>query len=558
MKATQSTPSCDATGIVIKDISSDTRVNYSGEKYTGYVLDKSTLLACPEVIPSFDCDTDEIFKEWSHSAWDDFHHAYLIIPTSVIEELNAISPENEVYYYIARQVLRRLRRLIEKVKFVSDEEKTNKLKTAIYFPQQKNLFTVFPNTRSLSFFGNSGLKDPVGQLLSAVDSAKNHAMIDSLVLLTNDEAIAIRARATGTATASLASKAPAYTGRREVTVPFELYEDFMSSNCGISLETWQQFMPDEPRLFANEFIVMSPKLGQNGYDVLKGKSKEYHNIGRFDCKQQRIVHLFYFRSFTTIKPKNAGQAMYLEAISHPDISVVVVTGSAGTGKTFLSTVYGTILHEARAYLQYFIVPCAIDFQRAHGYLPGNFDEKIEPNIAPFKNALKNYLKLTDEKFKNAVARSNDPKNLDSKREEDPGTGTKKKGDKKSANANLSNDIEKSADKLYRECYKTIAVEAARGLDFADTFVIYDEFQDQGPREADTLLKRLGNNVKAIIAGDIEQVHQEGLNRQNNGISFIKHYITDLPMVAQISLGKVEVVRSDFVKDYISRRDPSQD
>ena len=558
MKATQSTPSCDANGIVIKDISSDTRVNYSGEKYTGYVLDKSTLLACPEVIPSFDCDTDEIFKEWSHSAWDDFHHAYLIIPTSVIEELNAISPENEVYYYIARQVLRRLRRLIEKVKFVSDEEKTNKLKTAIYFPQQKNLFTVFPNTRSLSFFGNSGLKDPVGQLLGAVDSAKRHAMIENLVLLTNDEAIAIRARATGTATASLASKAPAYTGRREVTVPFELYEDFMSSNCGISLETWQQFMPDEPRLFANEFIVMSPKLGQNGYDVLKGKPKEYHNIGRFDCKQQRIVHLFYFRSFTTIKPKNAGQAMYLEAISHPDISVVVVTGNAGTGKTFLSTVCGTILHEAHAYPQCFIVPCAIDFQRAHGYLPGNFDEKIEPNIAPFKNALKNYLKLTDEKFKNAVARSNDPKNLDSKREEDPGTGTKKKGDKKSANANLSNDIEKSADKLYRECYKTIAVEAARGLDFADTFVIYDEFQDQGPREADTLLKRLGNNVKAIIAGDIEQVHQEGLNRQNNGISFIKHYITDLPMVAQISLGKAEVVRSDFVKDYISRRDPSQD
>lgn len=558
MKATQSTPSCDANGIVIKDISSDTQVNYSGEKYTGYVLDKSTLLACPEVIPSFDCDTAEIFKEWSHSAWDDFHHAYLIIPTSVIEELNAISPENEVYYYIARQVLRRLRKLIEAVKFVSDEEKTDKLKTAIYFPQQKNLFTVFPNTRSLSFFGNTGLKDPIGQLLSAVDSAKRHAMIENLVLLTNDEAIAIRARATGTATASLASKAPAYTGRREVTVSFELYEEFMNSNSGISLEMWQQFLPNESRLFANEFIVMSPKLGQNGYDVLKSKFEEYRNIGRFDCKSQRIVHLYYIHNLTTIRPKNAGQAMYLEAINHPDISVVVVTGSAGTGKTFLSTVCGKELHESHRFLQCITIPCAIDFQRAHGYLPGNFDEKIEPNIAPFKNALKNYLKLTDEKFKNAVARSNDPKNLDSKREEDPGTDTKKKGDKKSANANLSNDIEKSADKLYRECYKTIAVEAARGLDFADTFVIYDEFQDQGPREADTLLKRLGNNVKAIIAGDIEQVHQEGLNRQNNGISFIKHYITDLPMVAQISLGKAEVVRSDFVKAYISRRDPSQD
>lgn len=558
MKATQSTPSCDANGIVIKDIFTDTQVNYYDQEHTIYVLDKSALLACPEVIPSFETDADEVFKEWSHSAWEDFRHAHLIIPTSVVEELNVISPENEVYHYIARQVLRRLRKLIERVKFVSDNEDPGNLRTAIYFPKQGNLFTVFPNTNNLSFFGNSNLKDPIGQLLNAVYPIKKAAMVDDIVLLTNDEAIAIRARASGIATDTLTSKAPAYTGRREVTVPFELYEEFMNSNSGISLEMWQQFLPNESRLFANEFIVMTPKLGQNGYDVLKSKSKEYHNIGRFDCKQQRIVHLFYFRSFTTIKPKNAGQAMYLEAISHPDISVVVVTGSAGTGKTFLSTVYGTMLHESRTYFQCFTVPCAIDFQRAHGYLPGNFDEKIEPNIAPFKNALKNYLKLTDEKFKNAVARSNDPKNLDSKREEDPGTGTKKKGDKKSANANLSNDIEKSADKLYRECYKTIAVEAARGLDFADTFVIYDEFQDQGPREADTLLKRLGNNVKAIIAGDIEQVHQEGLNRQNNGISFIKHYITDLPMVAQISLGKAEVVRSDFVKDYISRRDPSQD
>ena len=570
MKATQSTPSCDANGvvingivedningIVIKDIFTDTQVNYYDQEHTIYVLDKSALLACPEVIPSFETDADEVFKEWSHSAWEDFRHAHLIIPTSVIEELNAISPENEVYYYIARQVLRRLRRLIEKVKFVSDEEKTNKLKTAIYFPQQKNLFTVFPNTRSLSFFGNSGLKDPVGQLLGAVDSAKRHAMIENLVLLTNDEAIAIRARASGIATDALTSKAPAYTGRREVTVPFELYEEFMNSNSGISLEMWQQFLPNESRLFANEFIVMSPKLGQNGYDVLKGKSKEYHNIGRFDCKQQRIVHLFYFRSFTTIKPKNAGQAMYLEAISHPDISVVVVTGNAGTGKTFLSTVCGTILHEAHAYLQCFTVPCAIDFQRAHGYLPGSFDEKIEPNIAPFKNALKNYLKLTEEKFKTAIKRSHNDE-LDSTDREEANANPKKKGGKKSADANLGNDIERLADISYRKCYKTIAVEAARGLDLADAFVIYDEFQDQGPREADTLLKRLGTNVKAIIAGDIEQVHQEGLNRQNNGISFIKHYITDLPMVAQISLGKGEVVRSEFVKAYIARRDPNQD
>lgn len=564
MKVTQSTPSCDANGIVIKDIFFDTQIDYYNQKYTIYVLDKSALLACPEIIPCFETDTDAVFQEWSHSTWDDFQHAHLIIPTSVIEELNTISPENEVYHYIARQVLRRLRKLIEVVKFVSDDERPDSLRTAIYFPKQGNLFTVFPNTNNLSFFGNSSLKDPVGQLLNAVYSIKKTANKDDAILFTNDEAIAIRARASGIATDALTSKAPTYTGRREVTVPFELYEEFMNSNGGISLEAWQQSLPNEPRLFANEFVVMSPKLEQNGYDILKGKCEEYRNIGRFDYKSQRIVHLYYFHNLTAIRPKNAGQAMYLEAINHPDISVVIVTGSAGTGKTFLSIVCGKEMYESRKFLQCVTVPCAIDFQRAHGYLPGNFDEKIEPNIAPFKNALKNYLKLTDEKFKNAVARSNEPKDLDSKKDEDPDpdTGTRKKsgkkGDKKSADTNLGNDLERLADSSYRKCYKTIAVEAARGLDFADTFVIYDEFQDQGPREADTLLKRLGANVKAVIAGDIEQVHQAGLNRQNNGISFIKHYITDLPMVAQISLGKGDVVRSDFVKAYISRRDPSQD
>ena len=65
MKATQSTPSCDANGIVIngivedningiviKDIFTDTQVNYYDQEHTIYVLDKSALLACPEVIPA--------------------------------------------------------------------------------------------------------------------------------------------------------------------------------------------------------------------------------------------------------------------------------------------------------------------------------------------------------------------------------------------------------------------------------------------------------------------------------------------------------------------------
>ena len=64
MKATQSTPSCDANGIVIngivedningiviKDIFTDTQVNYYDQEHTIYVLDKKCASGLPGSYP---------------------------------------------------------------------------------------------------------------------------------------------------------------------------------------------------------------------------------------------------------------------------------------------------------------------------------------------------------------------------------------------------------------------------------------------------------------------------------------------------------------------------
>ena len=227
--------------------------------------------------------------------------------------------------------------------------------------------------------------------------------------------------------------------------------------------------------------------------------------------------------------------MYAEAISNPSISVVFVTGSAGTGKTFLSVLGAIKACALGKFLQATIVPCSIDVQRALGFLPGDLDDKIGPNIAPIKNAIQNYIKLTDSKFSKALETTPDS------------------GDKQCKTKDLQSTIRTESDKLYNKYFKNIPVEAARGLDFANMFVIYDEFQDQTPDQADMLLKRVAKDSKVIISGDIKQIHQHGLSKQNNGLSYAKQLCLGLPMVAQIELKDIEVVRSEFVQAIVARQ-----
>ena len=114
-------------------------------------------------------------------------------------------------------------------------------------------------------------------------------------------------------------------------------------------------------------------------------------------------------------------------------------------------------------------------------------------------------------------------------------------------------IRNESNNLYNKYFKNIPVEAARGLDFANMFVIYDEFQDQTPDQADMLLKRIAKDSKVVISGDIKQIHQHGLSKQNNGLSYAKQLCSGLPMVAQIELKDIEVVRSEFVQAIVARQ-----
>lgn len=566
MKKMETKLSTHSKTMFIRNIYECDFINYLDKKYPVYLIDKSILLTCPEIIP-----TSQGWQVADNNLQITGKH--FVIPASVILELEEQKRQEGLDSFTSKDLLFRIRQLLVETDYQTDQKSNGELVSAIYFRQTETLFSVFANVSDteldlLGFaFGSGYLRQKnkypqiqtehqeirTAQLISAANQITEslisfqEAPVDgwtedqydtiqqkpTVEILTCNNLITILARANGIKTSLFEFTKRLYTGRRDIIVPPDFYNDFLASKDGIDHQAWQEYFPDEPELIANEFISMTPNFEL--YDLgISPARDQYAHIGRFDQKANKIVHLTHYKNFG-IRLKNEGQAMYAEAISNPDISVVFVTGSAGTGKTFLSVLGAIKACDLGKFLQATIVPCSIDVQRTLGFLPGDLDDKIGPNVEPIKNAIQNYVKLTNGKISKTL-------------ENTPNSSEKQRNLKDSQNT-----IRTESDKLYNKYFKNIPVEAARGLDFANMFVIYDEFQDQTPDQADMLLKRIAKDSKVIISGDIKQVHQHGLSKQNNGLSYAKQLCSGLPMVAQIELKDIEVVRSEFVQAIVARQ-----
>lgn len=566
MKKMETKLSIRSKTMFIRNIYECDLINYLDKKYPVCLIDKSILLTCPEIIP-----TSQGWQIADNNLQITGKH--FVIPTSVILELEEQKRQEGLDSFTSKDLLFRIRQLLIETDYQTDQKSNGNLISAIYFRQTDTLFSVFANVSDAELdllglaFGSGYLRQKnkypqiqtehqeirTAQLISAANQITKslisfqEAPVDgwtedqydtiqqkpTVEILTCNNLVTILARANGIETRLFEFTKRLYTGRRDIIVPPKFYSTFLDSKDGIDHQTWQEYFPDEPELVANEFISMTPNLELADLGISPARD-QYAHIGRFDQKANKIVHLTHYKNFG-IRLKNEGQAMYAEAISDPDISVVFVTGSAGTGKTFLSVLGAIKACALGKFLQATVVPCSIDVQRTLGFLPGDLDDKIGPNIAPIKNAIQNYIKLTNGKISKTL--ENTPNSCDKQR-----------------NLKDSQDtIRTESDKLYNKHFKNIPVEAARGLDFANMFVIYDEFQDQTPDQADMLLKRIAKDSKVIISGDIKQVHQHGLSKQNNGLSYAKQLCSGLPMVAQIELKDIEVVRSEFVQAIVARQ-----
>ncbi len=552
---------------------------------TIFVLDTNVLVDYMDIIPSVDGSQPA-------EPTIALNESHIVIPSVVIRELSKFKNEKTDRGKAARTILKRLRELAEKnvydmrdiynlnapiqvkdcfsIEDYPDSERVIELQNS---KQQISILPVHKDFRhGLPFHPSDSDMDGQIILTALTVGIRQHEMsvdgtvhanelnkdtFDDVILVTNDNGLAIRARERGLKTERYGYKYPdAYTGRREVIVPKELFSEFYNSRA-MNADIWRQYMSEQPPLLANEFIVMR-LADEKDYpiDFDPRNNCFFQNIGRYDARDDTIYKLKYCKDFPT-GIRNVGQAIYAEALMDPDIAAVVCTGPAGSGKTYMSTIYGYEACKQGLFIGVTVVPC--DTKRDLGALPGDLDEKMDPEVQPLKNALRNYLLKSDKKFRKQLETRHkfggDEECMslieDEKSRKKSGI-CECSGKKSSIKAQLKDHV----DLIWDNWFSNIPIEHARGRDFSHEIAIFDEFQDQTVSQADTLIKRLGSDGKIIITGDIDQIHAPYIDSSSSGLNYASRILMDSPMVAQVCFTEDEVVRHELVKMIAKRQKES--
>ena len=187
---------------------------------------------------------------------------------------------------------------------------------------------------------------------------------------------------------------------------------------------------------------------------------------------------------------------------------LVLSGSAGTGKTFIALhmAFEEILNRNTPYDEVIIIRSIVP-TRDIGFLPGNQDEKINVYQAPYRN-------ICGELF-----------------------------ERKDAYEVLENQ-----HKLKFETTSFI-----RGLTFDNAIIIVDEMQNMSGHELDTIITRLGQSCRIIFSGDY---YQSDFTRQNEkrGVTDFIEILKKSRFFTVIDFSWEDILRSDIVRDYLMTKD----
>ncbi|MFZ2310249.1 MAG: PhoH family protein [Patescibacteria group bacterium] len=193
---------------------------------------------------------------------------------------------------------------------------------------------------------------------------------------------------------------------------------------------------------------------------------------------------------------NWKQAQFISHLIDPAITMVFVSGIAGTGKTLLAL--AAALHQRGKYGQIILTRPAVplDNEDNLGFLPGDLNAKMAEYIVPFVQDLEVIIEANDKNpsffmRKNKAYTTN---LLLAELRKDPFAFL--------SNLNI----------------KVNAVQHYRGRTYHNSFIIVDEAQNLTHSQVKAILTRAGKNCKIVLTGDLEQIDKKFLNSENSGLA----------------------------------------
>ena len=401
----------------------------------------------------------------------------IVIPIVALEELDKFKKGNDTLNFNARECTRELDELIGKadpVKGIPIGKGHGKLYLAL---GQK-----YPDSMKISF------PEPTAdhRILAIAEKVSKDNPGRKVVVVSKDINLRVKAKSLGIA-------AEDYTTDKVQNI--EVIYKGIDTIDNVNPELINKIYQDRAGVSVDEF-KFSREIFAHEYLILKGDNKSA--LTHYDPFERRI-NLVEKKKIYGIEPRNAEQALALDALMRPEINLISLTGKAGTGKTLLAV--AAALQQAGTYEQIFVARPIIPLTNQDlGFLPGDVKEKIGPYMMPlFDN-----LGVIKHQF----------------------------------GAN-SKEVHKIDEMLKDERLVITPLAYIRGRSLSNAFFIIDEAQNLTPHEVKTIVTRAGENVKIVFTGDIQQIDSPYLDSTSNGLSYLTDKMKGQNLFAHMNLVKGE-------------------
>ncbi len=214
-------------------------------------------------------------------------------------------------------------------------------------------------------------------------------------------------------------------------------------------------------------------LSKRKTSALRNNNSRYtsypeNDIKTFYMKESKTIDFAQVQNKTKTKkpveliPKSLNQEKYIMSLLDENTDVVVVSGPAGTGKTYLAMVAAIKALKAKECNQIILTRPAVSVDdEKHGFLPGDINAKMEPWTRPLMDVLKEYY-----------------------------------------------TVKEIQSMLEEQIIEIAPLAFCRGRNFKYSWIILDESQNATPSQLKMIMTRIGEGSKLIITGDIEQTDRK--------------------------------------------------
>jgi PhoH-like ATPase len=421
----------------------------------------------------FVLDTNVILHD--HDSINSFEEHNVVIPITVLEEIDKFKKGNEIINFNAREFSRKL-----------DAMGGDSLLNEGIALEGGGILLVESNVRRDALLVDIFWEDkPDHRIISlAFNLAKEYGK-DRVILVSKDINIRMKAKSVGI-------KAEDYETGKIVSID-ELYKgkDILQHVDGALIDALFQ-----EGAVPLEMVPLGRDPNPNEYFIIRNQSKSI--LATYDAEQKAYRHIQKRRAYG-IEPRNAEQTFSLDALFNDGIPLVTLSGKAGTGKTLMAL--AAALEKRSSYKQIYLArPIVPLSNRDIGFLPGDIKSKLDPFMQPLFDNLTLIQNQYDE---------------------------------------TSTEYKRIGDMVDNGKLVITPLAYIRGRHLSKIYFIIDEAQNLTPHEVKTIITRAGEGTKVVFTGDPYQIDTPYLDSRSNGLSCLIDRMKGESLYAHITLEKGE-------------------